>query len=393
MNSYRGILLEPTCARICSKAWRPKYEQALHEMAAPAQWGGRAGASTESLHLQIRLWQSVAESQKLAIGIMFVDIRAAFYSVCKDTLAGFNGDVESLKGVFCKMKLPESVFAQFAKHVQEMDLIRKGTGSRFASDSMGAALGQTWYAIPNACTIMRPMTGSRPGDPIADILFGMLMSHVLHDINGRLERVDFVWVPGQEQHPCPTNVTWVDDSAFVVFSHAETIVAKTALTASIIMDTMLEYGMRLSYGVGKTAVMVAFHGPKAVTARQEFEQKHPEHIPVMSDLQTTVQIPVINVYKHLGGQIARSGAILPELQTRNAIVQTRLKPLRRILSHPGIDIRKRQQMLNSMIMSVATLHAGSWFNIGQGEYDTWQAMIGRIYQTLLFASTREGFSS
>ena len=59
MTTYRVILLEPALAR-------------------PLQYGGRKGLGIEALHLQVRLWQSSAKHSNQSLGLVFIDIKAAF---------------------------------------------------------------------------------------------------------------------------------------------------------------------------------------------------------------------------------------------------------------------------------------------------------------------------
>ena len=78
-------------------------------------------------------------------------------------------------------------------------------------------------------------------------------------------------------------VTWVDDIAFSLTGEAQQLVSKTKKLLAIVQDTMLEHGLALSYGVGKTAVMFSFHGPGATAARQETEQKYRDGLPLLSE--------------------------------------------------------------------------------------------------------------
>ena len=79
-------------------------------------------------------------------------------------------------------------------------------------------------------------------------------------------------------------VTWVDDLAVSVCAAADQVVDKAAHMMSIIQDTMLEHGMVLTCGAGKTAAIFAFHGEGALTkARQVFERTSSEGLCIMSE--------------------------------------------------------------------------------------------------------------
>ena len=382
MAMYRGILLEPVIARMISKSWRNIYAAGLANEAAPMQWGGRKGVSPTCVHLQVRMWQSDAWAVKKSMSVIYMDIQAAFYSVCKAMLSGFDGSQESLLHTFRLMQLPETAFQEFLENVKKASLVRQATGSQLAEDNIAAMLSQTWYAIPDSSEVMGPRTGSRPGDPIADVLFGMIMSRCLQVINQRLEEQGLANEPFCPEHVQPPNVTWVDDVAFCVHGSPQDLVSRTIHTTAVIFDTMTEHGFSLSLGPGKTAVMFAFHGPGAVRARQACERQHPNSLPIMSEHLGKQEVPVVNHYKHLGGFVVRGASLIPEIQVRNAQVMQRIRPLRPILSAPGIPVAKRRILMKSMLMSVASVNAGAWFNVGLGEFQTWQAMIWHVYRSV-----------
>eukprot|EP00438_Fugacium_kawagutii_P006414 Skav224267 [mRNA] locus=scaffold2636:225477:226151:- [translate_table: standard] len=162
MTNYRAIMLEPALARAFARAWRPRLEAALCQVAAPMQWGGShrcqglssaalsgavvpAGRSLEStqaddrysaderasaaallgvavnaskeealctaaLHLAVRSWQRAAQATRQSLGLIFIDIRSAFYTVVRPFLAGFDGSHDSAQRLFAILQLPPTVY-------------------------------------------------------------------------------------------------------------------------------------------------------------------------------------------------------------------------------------------------------------------------------------------
>ena len=384
MKGYSAILLEPVIARALSKAWRPKLLIGLDHVAMPLQWGGRNGLSIEALHLQVQMWQTNARKLKHSHGIIFVDIRAAFYSVIKQMFHHDELQHDQMRKVFAKMGLPETVWDAFVTNVQEAKIVFQATSSEILAAGTQAMLAQTWFSIPDSCQLQAPMTGSRPGDPNADALFSLLMARILRQIH---ERALYEGIPlglekssqGVATSDC---VTWVDDVAFSVCSTADGIVKKVTHLVAIIQDIMIEHGMELTYGAGKTAVMFAFHGKGATRARQDFEKAQAGFLHVITEHQGMVKVPVVTHYKHLGGFISRTGAKLQEIRVRSACTLAKLYPLRKILKNKGLDVAKRQHVVHSMGLSVLTLHAGTWYNLNQSEMEAWRAGVFKAYQSL-----------
>ena len=382
MTGYRAILLEPVLARAISKAWRPMLEKGLQATACPMQWGGRSGLSIEALHLQVRIWQADARKRQLAHFLLFIDIKSAFYSVVKEMLTGNEGGLD-VKRVFQRMGLPMSAWDDFQQNVMGENLIYKATQSNILAKSTQAMLSHTWFVIPDGTSIQSPMTGSRPGDPNADLLFSFIMTHILGKINGRAATAQMPLYSRDADGFCSTRcVTWVDDLAISVEATAETIVTKATQMLAVVQEVMLEHGMRLSYGMGKTAVVAAFHGHGAIKARQKFEQTSKQGIPVFTEHEGCSYIPVFSHYKHLGGQLTRRGNCLQEIRVRVATTLAKLKPLRKILQNPGLELAKKQILVRSIGLSVLSLHSGTWADMTQTEIQAWQSGVFKVYQAI-----------
>ena len=349
MQGYRAILLEPVVARAISKAWRHCMVQGLNRVAQPMQWGGRSGLSIESLHLQVQMWQAQAKRQRLSHALIFIDIRSAFYSVVKEMLTGCTNDTK-IKHVFQRMGLPFSAWQEFRANVGRENTLADATQSALTAGNTEAILQHTWFVVPDSQSIQAPATGSRPGDPGADVLFSFIMSRILERIH---ERAGQAGMPlhYQDDHTgmrVTRCVTWVDDLAVSVCASATQVVDKAIHMMSIIQDAMLEHGMVLTCGAGKTAAIFAFHGEGATKARQTFESTNGGHLCVMSEHVGCLKIPVVAHYKHLGGHITRTGSCLQEIKTRSASTLAKLHPLRKLLKNPKLGNEKRGFWLKAL---------------------------------------------
>eukprot|EP00435_Cladocopium_sp_Y103_P018773 s3046_g4.t1 len=382
MSQYRAILLESTVARAVSKAWRPWIAHGVEQTVQPLQYGGRKGLAIEALHLQTRLWQANAKKLKCSLSIIFVDIQSAFYTVVKQMIASTDRSHEALASLFQRMGMPHSALEEFIANVGDGDTLKCSTGPTLLANGVAANLSHTWFAVQNGDHLQAPATGSRPGDPNADLLFTFVMAKILKKIRCRANAAG-ISLEQPTQHGSIMNyAAWVDDVAFAVFGHAETIIDQTAALLGIIADTMTEHAMKLSLGPGKTAVLLEFHGPKATTERQKSERLLQNKLPLMSEHLGCTPVHLTNRYKYLGGFLVRGGGCLQEVQTRAACALQNIRPLKKYLSNPDIDVRHRRVLLRSMGLSIFTPHAGTWFALSQGEYRTWHAGLYKLYQQL-----------
>eukprot|EP00435_Cladocopium_sp_Y103_P035890 s2365_g9.t1 len=361
MPQYRAILLEATVARAVSKTWRPRLAQGIERAAQPLQYGGRKGLAIEALHLQTRIWQANARKTHQSLSIIFVDIQSAFYTVVKQMVTGFDGTEDALATLFLRLKMPPSAMEEFISNVKDGENLQHFTQSTFLAGSTSASLSHTWFAVQHGDSLQAPATGSRPGDPNADLLFSF-------------EQTAF--------GPIAFHAAWVDDVAFAVFGSAEEILGKTASLMAIIIDVATEHAMRLSFGPGKTAILVEYHGKHAVKARQQCDKLPNGILPILSEHLGCTKVHLTNRYRYLGGFLVRGGSCLQEIRTRTACALRNILPLRKILANGDIDCKHRQTLFRSMGLSVYTLHSGTWFNLSQGEFNAWHAGVYRLYQTI-----------
>ena len=382
MEGHRAILLEPCLARAFSKTWRARLEPGLADYAPPGQWGGRKGAGIESVHAVLRMTQSTARALHQSLGIVFIDIRSAFYSIAKPLLSSKGVTEADIQQLMRIMNIPDHVTEQFKGNLQDTDVVKQVTRSQLAAGMVRATMASTWFCVPGTNHIRAPATGTRPGDPLADTLYAMVMSVVLQKINHRLEEEAVFCQNPQPDIMLPQNVTWVDDAAFMIQCPADQLCQKTTTVMRTILEVMSEHGLSLSYGPGKTAIMLQFQGKKAQKCKQECEAQWKGKCVVFNEYTGAVTVPLVTHYKHLGGFLERSGSTHAEIRVRAAQTMVKAKALNKISRNPKIELSKRRTVLKAITLPIISLHAGSWIDLGIREYEAWKGALFKLYGML-----------
>ena len=387
MSNYRGIMLEPVTARIASRSWRPRLERALADTAAPMQRGGRKGLSTESLHLQTRLWQSTARARHLALSLIFVDIRAAFH--CSQTDLGWKFVTRRWGSWDCDQATSSrdsqtGIWVQHEEHPSSPDSNRITFGWTGCSYDVARYVvwsSERWVAFPSwdgqpargphCWCLIWPDHGSLPANSSWKMWAWRCMEGDAQYNRDSTRQFDLGWRHG---FWC----FWVkpDDP-------------QTDLESLGHLHTSAEFGLTLSVGAAKTALLINFQGRGSIEARQKFEAAFPVAVPVVTEHHGIVEIPLVNQYKHLGGLVTRGANIMTEVKARMGITLSRIRPFAAILRDTKIDLKKRQILLRSLGLSVATVHVGTWFHVGAGEFQVWQGLIHRLYSMLQCAPKGE----
>ena len=293
-------------------------------------------------------------------------------------LATSPNEKPQIRAIFQRLKLPESAFCEFCENVLQAKLIYQATNSEILEQTVAAMLRHAWFLVPDGNTIFTPATGSRPGDPVADLLFGFIVSRIMHKVDNALQMEGW----GADDSEGPNSIAWVDDMVFHISTSATELTKRVAITTGIVIQICAEHGLSLSMGTNKTAIILDFRGPKATAARQECERTCKYTLPVMTEHHGVMQIPLVSYYKHLGSYVMRGGTLHQEIKTRAAQAFAKLKPLHSKTKNNSIELEKRRLLVKSMAMSVLSLHAGTWFNIGTTEYGVWQSAVHKMYVAL-----------
>ena len=297
-------------------------------------------------------------------------------------LAGFDGSHEALAHIFQTMKLPASALEEFLANVGSGDVISRSTESDLMAEGIGANLSHTWFAIQGGSAVQAPATGSRPGDPNADLLFSFIMSKILASIRQRARQADIPLEASGDFGDMIHYAAWVDDVAFAVFSEATLLLDKTTALLAIITDVMTEHGLKLSFGPGKTAVLMDFYGTHARTQRQRCDKLKHGKLPLMTEHFGCIEVPLTNHYKYLGGFLTRGGGALQEIRVRAACALHNIQPLKKLTTRTDLDVKHRRTLIRSFGLSRLTLHSGTWSNLSQGEFRCWHAAVYKLYQSV-----------
>ena len=380
-GNYRAILLEPVLGRVFSRAWRRRLNEAMHMVQAPFQFGGHRAISIEIAHLLVRNAQQISAMRKRACALIFADIKSAFYSVAKPFLSSDDVSPEELVALFHRMKLPPENLLEFIESIDEGVVIPDCDDGHLRG-VVASMIRHSWAKVPGADRYILPRTGSRPGDPLADTLYGFLMAKCMHRIADRFDQDELTTIWSGPESATPA-LAWVDDAVFHIEAPPVHVLDKVTRALQIIHEEMLRMGLQPNYGVGKTEVLLSFKGKQATQVSQKFHKGQGGVLRVLNETDGMLEVRTVTAYKHLGGFVTRNLSLHPELRVRGAQTQQQLKGLKHaVLSDPALPLSSRQMVLKSLGLSVLTLHSGTWRPLQLGEWKVWQGLVHTAYQQL-----------
>lgn len=201
-DQFRSILLADYLSEVSHGLLRkrllPQYDQYRLTM----QGGGIPNMGTDLLHLYVQSYAQRCRQHSLSSAAIFIDIRQAFYRACRPLLV--SGPIDDLILAQFSHQVGWSVelFQSFQDHLHAKDALQQAQVSDHQRAQVRSALHATWFQLRgNSKTLTATHAGTKPGDSIADLLYGFVMGRYLHQLRIKLTEsnlqttFDLQWLP------------------------------------------------------------------------------------------------------------------------------------------------------------------------------------------------------
>ena len=389
-TSYRSILLMSTTGKLMRAATRPLVNGPYARSSDELQLAGKKGSLVTFGSQAARSFLNIHKQKGWTASIVFGDVKSAFYQTLRQLSIGATCCDEDVAKIASFFSLDPSVMEELHLALNGQSAQQALGGSEVQNGLLQQSLSSTWFST-NANVLIQTHRGSRPGDSWADICFNTLFAAVVRSIAEELREEGFCLHLEEPMMLCPhklttkptlmplPHVTWADDIAILVsIKEAKLAARATAYATSAFLCALKRRAMEAAIGRGKTAALVLPRGPGSVEIRRQLFAKVDATLPVIMETET-IQIPLVDHYRHLGGVIAARGGLLPELRTRAGCAKAAFWRLAKVLRSQNLDLTKRVTLFQATVLSIWTWGAGAWAWMSQKEYDFYVATTWRLY--------------
>ncbi|CAE7293312.1 unnamed protein product [Symbiodinium sp. CCMP2592] len=261
--NYRSIALLNGIAKLWHSHLRSTVGGHVLSRYEPMQLGGRKGVHTGFALAAFRCAWDLSISAGRCVAVVFVDIQAAYYEASRDLLfEGFPDDTA----------LPEHHhLAGLVLSLQQQGAL---TALGVAEDVVALlrdCVALSHWSLSGSSNIFLASRGSRPGDGLADILFGALFAVGLQHIQRAATRQGIVHTSAGAEvglSPGVKPIGWADDLAVMAdFDRPADLLVQLPALVGIILDTLRLLRFRVNLGAGKTEALVDIRGEGARAAR------------------------------------------------------------------------------------------------------------------------------
>ena len=275
----------------------------LERHATAGTCGGIHGRGTDVCSHLVRSFLEFGAAKKLSTSIVFANVIGAFDVVVRETLMASSGEVAVLE-IFRRCGLSPEQWQDLQAKLEEASILHQAGVSRHLETLLCEAHEGAWNSMDHAAQVIRTYRGTKPGDPLGDILYNFVSSAVLKEAHQVMsEEGLLVRLPAPTQavlsdgvETCLTDATYADDTvAFLADVSPAACIQKTARTGNILFTTFQKFGMCLNPKPGKTEVLLCLRG-KAV--RETWQSLYTGAFPSI-DIGVAA-LRVVEAYKHMG---------------------------------------------------------------------------------------------
>ena len=223
-----------------------------------------------------------------------------------------------------------------------------------------------------ACTLPAEATtttaterGTRPGSPLADLGFNLLMSKVLHSIAAGLNEIP-EYLQGclaLGLHVPP--LAWIDDLTVpITATKPDQLEPLIQAATSIIHMAFSQHGLTMNFDGGKTEAVVMYRGPGAAAHRTQMFDKETKPCIIVGTPSHILTLRVVASYRHLGSKFTMDADIEHEVTTRIATARQAFAEMKQpIFLNRSIPVQGRLQLYNSLVISRLLYGCAVWSDI------------------------------
>ncbi|CAE7858178.1 unnamed protein product [Symbiodinium microadriaticum] len=368
LQGFRSVLLLEPTAKAVQTAYRPMLHDVFMRLRTGVHYGGIAGAPISLPAACAKAHFLHLDKAKKCGGAVFIDCKAAYYSVAREVLTATPEQLADDSWARSRASLFFDEASQQDAFIQALRA-HNAPGELQQFPELAAILrGQlanTWFTgRTDSAVAMRAESGTVPGSPAADLLFGVVFQKFLARVNALLAEghwAAFVDFTNEGEDP-PSTPTWADDVC-VLFQVDRADLLETALQTILtaVVKAMKYQGLQANLGPGKTEVVLVAHGPQSRAVRRRLLAATEPQVNFVCE-GTVCSVRLVPSYTHLGCVIQADACDLPAIQYREAQAQAMYGPLRKkLLNNQYLSEKEKLLLLKSRVitsyMHGAGLHA------------------------------------
>ena len=369
-DGYRSIFISSFVAKLYHQQIRSHLVSCWESKISGLQYGGRRHHGTDTAHHLVQTHMAWCKTKGLPAAAVFFDLKAAFYTVLRQSLVDNLQDTDCLHAALQRLGLHPDHISQMLLHAHD-DQATDGLSAHLTT-ILRDMLSTTFFEIKGLDTPCHTTRGTRPGDPVADILFNLAMTTMMEEFRTLLtQRSGAPWL-GQgdavtdftSSDNVPTegyiDISFVDDTVVLIHGpHNEAVLPIVQQTVECMIEVTERRGLQLSFDAGKTECIWTMRGKGS---RKFKEQMAEVGTSLMWESATRPYfLNLVYDYKHLGTHLQHGHRHNREITARGNACKSQCGVLTRpFFMKKTISLHAKAAVFRSLCLSKLMYNAHVW---------------------------------
>eukprot|EP00438_Fugacium_kawagutii_P031230 Skav211061 [mRNA] locus=scaffold314:89953:93480:- [translate_table: standard] len=371
LENVRGIMMLSSLGKLYHGVMRRRLVDSAEVMRSPTQLGGFKGQQTGFGVLMLRTYTKIAAARSVSVTTLFVDVKHAFHALLRQhAFSGASDMPPKLLETLGREGLDPQALLQDAQRHSELF---RSTVPLQTARVVEEAHRATWFTMQGDVDMDKPACGSRPGSPMADMAFNVLMSSVVSEVEAYLLADDGIARASTAVGMAAPAIVWADDLALSLPSPTA-VEVKPMLCRLVpgLIRILNGYGLLVNLKPGKTEAVVTLHGKDAPKVQQEILMEDFSQLMLPSG----ERLRLVSSYQHLGTTFVQALSIRAEVQHRIHLARGAFRQLsRKLLLCRKLPVRLRLQLFEALIVPIALYGCGTWPLLSASLYRTLKATL------------------
>jgi hypothetical protein len=378
--NFRDVHISTSPGTVFAGIMRVPLASRLQGGAIDTQYGaGLNAGGADFTHLAARATLDLADARNMSCALLFVDIKTAFAALQRFLVLPIPEALPSFRALLVQSGFSGPFIDEWMVELETLLPWSRLPGKDALLDLIAALHQFSWMSTEGLDGVMHLAQGSLAGNPLGDIIFSAGMTVLVKRLRASIvklghlsqlddptlravvEPVDAILQQPQQPFPYVADVSYVDDLILPLILPAEQIEKALPLVLAAAHETYYMCGFEINWKPKKTSIILVFKGPLSRKVSRHFAVNYPGAVPFTDYTGTQREAPIVQQYKHMGGQLRANGVVLPELKARYSSLQSMIKPLeRRIFANPFIPVDKKLYTAQTILYTRLLYNAGTW---------------------------------
>ena len=357
---YRGIMLLPSVAKRVHALLRSRLIKLLSRVRPQGQLGGFPAMQAPFGSQILQTFGRLMDTIDISSAVVFIDLSNAFHRLIRELVSGIvvPADIEDVLERLMHENFPLHAMLEL---LQMPCLLQSLGAPPFLIQLIQDLHTGTWMYAPGMRQPIVTKKGTRPGSPLADCIFHVLMTSMASDLNQVIaDNSEFQRILARvDLHA--ESIIWADDIAVPVATEkADSLPGAIEHILHAVHEIFAKRGFSLNFRKGKTSVVATFRGSRAPLMRAKYQLCTRPGMEVRFG-QSTEFIHFPAVYKHLGTIFSSAHTLDQEIATRIGMARGAFAQVAGpVLCNRRLPEPSRIKLFRALIESRLFFGMGAW---------------------------------